>query len=260
MSKHMLLFLCLLISSIGLALRLNPSLVAQSKPSAQSQKLAARVPFVGCEADGQAGPLKAPTGKSTLVPVSADLANRLAYYKAEQGFGVLAPRGWFCFGVYGANGYALYVSPERATASEVLSSTWTGFAGPAIELAGDTGDTSGRFSVARVIARVFPAHKSFVEGVIAEGLEPASSFPFGQYPKDRLTYRSEQMVEYETPANTEGLGTDSRLKKNAYPINGAAILMGDPPDLLLLAVRLASDQTDLVSPIIQQLERDVKRE
>jgi hypothetical protein len=235
----------------------KPSLFTQSNAVAQPQKLAARVPFVGCESDGQVGPAKAPTGKSKLVPISADSANHLAYYKSEQ-FGVLAPRGWFCFGVYGSNGYALYVNPEPVTASNVRSSTWTGLTGPAIELAGATGDTSGRFSVARVIARVFPAHKSFVEDVIAEGIEPASSFPFGPYPADKLTYRSKQMVEYETPANTEGLGTNSRLKKSAYPISGVAILVGDTPDLLLLAVRLSPDLTDLASPIIQQLERDAE--
>ncbi|HKV63750.1 MAG TPA: hypothetical protein VJO16_17715 [Candidatus Acidoferrum sp.] len=67
------------------------------------------------------------------------------------------------------------------------------------------------------------------------------------------------MVEYETPANTEGLGTNSRLKKNAYPISGTAILIGDTPDLMFLAVRLSPDLTALASAIIQQLERDVER-
>lgn len=259
MLKQILLPFCILTISMGLALRVKPPVFAQSKASAQPQKLTAAVPFVGCESDGQLGAVNAPTGTSKLVPISADSAAHLAYYKSEQGFGVLAPRGWSCFGVYGSNGYALYVSPERVTASNLFSSTWTGFTGPAIELAGETGDTSGRFGVARVIARVFPAHKSFVDDVIAQGVEPVSSFPFGPYPEDKLIYRTRQMVEYETPPNTEGLGTNSRLKKNAYPIRGAAILIGDTPDLVLLAVRLSPELTDLASPIIQQLERDAKR-
>lgn len=259
MLKRILLPFCTLTFSMGLALRVEPPPFAQSKALAQPQKPTSSVPFVGCESDGQVGAVNAPTGKSKMVPISADSASHLAYYKSEQGFGVLAPRGWSCFGVYGSNGYALYVSPERLTASNVFSSTWTGFTGPTIELAGETGDTSGRFSVARVIARVFPTHRSFVERVIAEGIEPANSFPFGPYPEDKLTYRSKLMVEYETPANTEGLGTNSRLKKNAYPISGAAILIGDTPDLMLLAVRLSPDLTDLASPIVQQLERDAER-
>jgi hypothetical protein len=217
------------------------------------------VPFVGCDSNGQVGPVKAPSGKGKVVSVPAEAAKRLAYYKSEQGFGVLAPRGWHCFGVYGSNGYALYVSPEPVTANNVLSSTWSGLTGLAIELAGEVGDTSGRFGVARVIARVFPDHKSFVERVIAEGIEPASSFPPGPYPEDKLTYRNKQVVEYQTPANTEGLGTNSRLKKNANPINGVAILIGDAPDLILLAVRLSPEVTGLESAVIQQLERDIER-
>jgi hypothetical protein len=259
MLKQILLPLCILSTSMGIALSVKPFLFTESKALAQPQKVATPVPFVGCESDGQVGPVKAPTGKSKLVSISADTAKHLAYYKSEQGFGVLAPRGWSCIGVYGSNGYALYVSPERVTASTLFSSTWPGFTGPVIELVGETGDTSGRFSIARVIARVFPAQKSFVERVIAEGIEPASSFPVGPYPEDKLTYRSKRLVEYETPASAEGLGTNSRLKKNAYPIRGVAILIGDTPDLMLLAVRLPPDLTDLASPIIQQLEGNPER-
>lgn len=250
MLKQILIPVCVLTGSIGFA---------QSKDPTQPQKLTANVPFVGCESEGQIGPVKAPTGKSMRVTISSDAATRLAYYKSEQGLGVLGPRGWHCFGAYGSNGYALYVSPEQVTASQVLSHTWTGFSGPTIELAGESGETSGRFSVARVIACVFPSKKGFVESVVAEGTEPASSFPFGPYPEDKLNYRSKQTVEYETPANTEGLGTNSRLKKNAYPIKGVAILIGDTPDLVLLAVRLSPELAELGSPIIHQLEGDAER-
>lgn len=192
------------------------------------------------------------------VTIPAGAASRLAYYKSEQGLGVLAPRGWNCFGVYRSSGYALYVSPEKVGASDALSRTWKGLAGPAIEIAGESGETSGRFSVARVIARVFPARKSFVEKTIAEGIEPATSFPFGPYPTDKLTYRGQRVVEYETPADVDGLGTDSRLARNAYPVRGVAILIGEAPDLLHLAVRLSPNLSELASPIIEQVERDAK--
>ena len=247
MFRRMLLLLCMLASSTGFG---------QANPSSESRNQTVSVPFVGCEADGQMGPVKAPDGKSVHVLISADAASRLAYYKSEEGLGVLAPRGWHCFGVYGSNGYALYVSPERVTASEVFSSKWKGFAGPAIELVGQNGDTSGRFAVARAVARVFPERKSFVERIIAEEIAPADSFPSGPYPADKLMYRSKQMVEYATPANADGLGTDSRLIKNAHPIRGVAILVGETPDLVHLAVRLSPDLSDLASPIIQQLEGD----
>jgi hypothetical protein len=104
---------------------------------------------------------------------------------------------------------------------------------------------------------VFPAHKAFVEDVIAEGIEPASSFPYGPYPGDALKYRSEDIVEFWTPAHTEGLGTASRLQKNDSPISGAAILFGEEPDLLQVSVRLPREMNDLTQVIIQQTEREV---
>jgi hypothetical protein len=227
--------------------------------AASPQKQAAEVPFVGCEADGQGGPTDAPGGRSMLLPVADDVAQHLAYYKSEQGIGVLAPRGWHCFGVYGSNGYALYVSPAEIVPANLFSSRWSGFDGPVIEIAGSSGDTSGRFSVARTIARVFPTHRAFVEKVIAEGIEPASAFPFGPYPKDKLNYRGKEMVEFETPADADGLGTNSRLKKSADPIGGVAILLGEPPDLLLLSVRLPTNLSNLKSIVVQQLELDATK-
>ena len=232
----------------------SPAHASTFEPSAR--KIGASVPFIGCRGTGQAGPTSAPNGKRVFLPITAEAAHQLAYYKAAEGAGVLAPRGWFCSCVYGSNGYVLYVSPQQIITAQLYSTTWNGFTGPVIEIAGESGDTSGRFGVARAIARVFPAHRAFVEKVIKEGMEPASSFPFGPYPKDKLVYRSNEIVEYETPANTDGLGTNPKLKKNANSINGVAILTGQTPDLLLLSVRLSPNQDDLKSTIIQQVERE----
>jgi hypothetical protein len=232
------------------------TLSVQTAGAASPAKSGARVPFVGCKADGQAGPLEAPKGASRLVPIAPEAAQKFAYYKAEQGLGVLALRGWFCFEIYGSDGYALYVSPQQLNPADVLSGTWSGLSGPAIELFEDNGDTSGRFGVARVIARVFPDRRSFVQKVIDEGIEPASSFPFGSYPEDLLTYRSKNIVEFETPANEDGLGTNSRLKKSGLPINGVAILTGEAPDLLVLSVRLSPNLAGLAADIVKQTERE----
>src|SRR5215471_420993 len=91
------------------------------------------------------------------------------------------------------------------------------------------GETSGRFEVAAIVARVFPAYSWFVKAVIDEGILPASDFPFGPFPNDKLTYRGKTIVEFQTPANTEGLGTASRLLKNNAPIDGAVMLIGQTP-------------------------------
>jgi hypothetical protein len=215
------------------------------------------VPFIGCLSDGQVGPLAAPAGQARQLPIPPGTAARLAWYKAADAPGVLAPRGWHCFSTYGSSRATLYVSPEPLTAKLVLPGNgWNGFSGPAIEISSSYGDTSGRFPVAETIARVFPAHRDFVQKVIAEGIEPASSFPFGPYPTDKLTYKSNEIVEYITPANTDGLGTNSELKKSGYPISGVAILAGEEPNLVLLIARLPPATSDLTPAIIQQVERD----
>lgn len=220
----------------------------------------ARVPFVGCTSDGQVGPLEAPKGTEKVVQVAAQAAHNLAYYKAERSPGVLAPRGWYCFSVYGSNGGQLLVSPERHRPSDFFSDNWNGFSGPAIDVSMMYGDTSGRFSVAAVIARVFPAQRGFVQDVINEGIQPASDFPFGPFPKDKLVYRSTTVVEFETPPHTEGLGTRGWLRANNSPIEGAVILEGEykqcEMDMYSLSVRLTREMTSFLTQIIQQFEHD----
>lgn len=235
--------------------------VALSPRSAKAQQPTniVRVPFVGCKSDGQTGRLTAPRGESNVVAVAPEAARQLAFYKAEYGLGVLAPTGWYCFGTYGSNGSSLFVSPDPIDATKLLSRDWAGFAGAAIQLSVSNGDTSGRFSVARVIARVFPKHSQFVQHVVAEGTVPANSFPSGPYQTDKLVYRSSEVVEFETPAGAEGLGTESRLQKSSAPIRGVAILVGEPPDLVQLSLRLTPKRYDLGPAIMQQVEGDAKR-
>lgn len=217
----------------------------------------AAVPFIGCKSDGQIGPLDAPKGPAPPMKIPPDLSQRLAYYKAENGIGVLAPRGWYCFSTYGSNGSNLFLSPAAIDTTRLFSTDWKGFAGPAIQISVSDGGTSGRFQVAKVIARVFPDRRQFVRDVIAEGIEPASSFPSGPYPGDKLTYRSKSVVEFETPGNTEGLGTASRLQANSYPIQGVAILLpNDDTSLVQLSARLPGKDRALLSAIIRQVERE----
>ncbi len=234
-----------------------------SAPAKPSEEPRSHVPFVGCKSDGQAGPLKSPTGKSKDVSIAPEVALQLAYYKAAQGFGVLAPRGWSCFGTYGSGGANLYISPQPINPAMLFSDKWPGFTGPAIQLSGDDGGTSGRFGVATLIARVFPAYRKFLTRVIDEEIEPASSFPRGPYPSDKLLYKAKNIVEFETSANSSGLGTDSRLEKGPTPISGVVLLMeeedGSMPSSLSLSVRLPTNLTNLTSTIIQQTERDAQQ-
>ena len=140
--------------------------------------------------------------------------------------------------------------------TDLFSDSWKGVPSYGIQLSESDGGTSGRFAVAEIIARVFPAHWSFVRQVTGEGIEPASSFPYGPYPTDKLIYKDKETVEYVTPPNTEGLGTQSYLAKDGDPINGVAILTGKDPDLTKLAARLPPEMSDLLPVVIRQVEQD----
>lgn len=226
-------------------------------PHADAQ-VATSVPFVGCASDGQSGPKRAPHERAKVLSISPHLASRLAYYQAEEGSGVLAPRGWHCFGTYGSSGGSLFVAPQMIDGKVVFSDKWKGFSGPVIQITDSLGGTSGRFEVASIIARVFPAHKAFVASVIAEGIEAAADFPSGSYPKDRLHYRSKDIVEYETPPQTDGLGTRSHLQKSDRAITGVEMLSGsnEELDLTSLSARLPQGSEDLTRVIVQQVEHE----
>lgn len=228
-----------------------------AQPSSANPASVVHVPFVGCRSDGQTGPVDAPSGDAMALPIAAEAAQKLAYYQAEGIPGVLAPRGWYCFAVYGSGGGALYISPQPIDRAFFFSSKWNRFNGPVVEIVHNYGDTSGRFVVATMIARVFPAHRAFVRNVL-QGDPDIASFPSGPYPKDRLTYKSKEIVEYQTPAQTEGLGTVSRLEKNTDPVRGVAILTGSAPDLVFVAVRLPRELNDLLPSIIQRVERETR--
>jgi hypothetical protein len=117
----------------------------------------------------------------------------------------------------------------------------------------------GRSTVASTIARVFPAHRDFIDAVVEMDLALKNDFHFGPYPADKLTYKNNETVEYETPAQTQGLGTDSQLRKNSSPTRGVAILFGEDTDLLHLSLRLPANLDHLAPVIIHQLEHDSQK-
>lgn len=63
------------------------------------------------------------------------------------------------------------------------------------------------------------------------------------------------MVEYETPAETDGLGTQPWVTKSGSPIEGVAIFVEKAPDLVLLSVRLPGNLAKLTPEIVRQVER-----
>ena len=233
--------------AIGLAAALACVAAFAGAASADEQ-----VPFVGCKSDGQAGPVAAPKGAPMSVAIDAAAASQLAYYQAQDSFGILAPRGWNCIYIYGSSGSSLVVSP---TALNGALDVRLGGAG-VVETLSD-GGTSGRFDVAKYSARLFAKQEQkFIAGVIAEGIEPKTDFPFGPYPADKLTYKAPLVVEFETPGNKDGLGASDRLQKNAQPVVGIATLKIDSngPDFFLLTVRPPVHQADLAPAIVKAAE------
>ncbi len=187
-----------------------------------------------------------------MIPASAGA--RLAYY-ASTDLGVLAPRGWHCFALYGSDGATLVVTPELHDATDLVRPE-TKLTGPAIVLSRMLGGTSGRFEVARVAARLFPVARPFVQHVIDEGFVPKEEIHFGPYPNDMLTRRSDTEVEFVTPGNSDGIGTHNYIvAKNGQPISGVAILLPeDDTDLVKLDIRLPLEMRDLSTAIMTTVE------
>ena len=100
--------------------------------------------------------------------ISAASAQRLAYYKAQYGLGVLAPRGWHCFSTYGSNGSSLFISPDAIDSKALFSDDWKGFSGQAIQISYSSGGTSGRFEVAKVIARVSEKDRDLIPFIVKQ--------------------------------------------------------------------------------------------
>jgi hypothetical protein len=166
------------------------------------------------------GPVEAPKGTSVSLRIDPKAARGLAYFQAGMTNGVLGPRGWHCYGRYGSAGSTLFIMPTPVEGPELSGKD---VEGDAIELIFQNGETSGRFSVAGVIARVFPEYKDFVTRVNDEAGDLRQTYETGQYPRDKLTYKSQSVVAYRTPAGANGLGTYAGLKKNNTPIDGVAV-------------------------------------
>lgn len=183
-----------------------------------------KVPFVGCPSDGQMGPLAPPTGTAKTIHISFKLPGPIAFYQPEGGEGVFAPTGWHCLGLYGSSGTTVILSAHPLPTSGIPSGS---FDAPVIELSTSDSETSGRFEVARLGWMLFPdLTKDFVRDVEAEdeGIVPKSDIEVPKYPEDKLTSLNKTLVQFETPANTKGLGTEGYVNVARAPIAGLVSL------------------------------------
>jgi hypothetical protein len=209
------------------------------------------IPFVGCPAEGQAGPLDPPTARPVRLYIDAQSAKQLAYYRGAQGAGALAPRGWSCRVWYASSGSTLVVTPAPIPA---LILPMPNVSGPAVVMSATVGGTSGRFGVAETAARYFPEiAQDFIQRVKAEGTLPAGSFDVRPYPHDAIHRRGPKVVEYTTPAQEDGRGTEDNLEKSSLPIHGLLVLDDSDrewPDMIELRIRLPENLQSL-TPVIE---------
>jgi hypothetical protein len=103
--------------SIGVALLVAGTSHAVAHPA---EKLI-EIPFIGCASDGQMGPVTAPASNRNAPRLPPASAGELACH-ASAALGVIVPRGWHCFGLYGSSGVRLLVTPQRHDAADLFRS------------------------------------------------------------------------------------------------------------------------------------------
>jgi hypothetical protein len=204
--------------AVSVALLLWCCVVAAAEISQSQQP----VPSVACPANDQMGAAKPVTGEPMPAPVEQRTAEQMAYYRAEYGPGVYAPRGWHCRAWYGSNGGFLVVTPKPIPPPYFPVPKITG---AAVVIDSSDRGSSGRFHVAIVAAQLFPVVGSeFIAQVKQEHLIADSSFDAEPYPDDQIKYLSDRFAQYTTPANRAGLGTAGVLEMSNLAVRGVIVL------------------------------------
>jgi hypothetical protein len=209
--------------------------------------VAIEVPAVGCAGAGHRYTPPRALKPVEMAGLDAKSAQALAYYDFEYGLGVLAPRGWNCFGWIGSSGDTLAVCPECAE-KVMMDPNWK-FPGPAIMVSRTFGWSFGRFAVADIIARFFPARRAFYSTFQRDY---GWKLDITRFATDKPIYVSKSAFEYVSPPG--GLGAEL-LGKSSRLTSGVVMLIGSKPDMIQLAVRLPENLLHLAPSITAQTKR-----
>ena len=235
--------------SIARCVRITCAIALIFEISTTDMNAAPALAFVGCISYGQAARVAAPQSVIVNRLLRVDDARNLAYYKSAE-IGLVAPKGWNCEGYSDSSGWGMFLSPKPIHGEP----RWPNFKGPAIDVHHISGENGfGHSQIADGVARVFPAFRTWAVRSM-EGFDVR--LPGGPYASDRLTYRSSRIVEFETPPRRKGLGNDfSRIVPDEKPTFGVAILMGNPPQhLLVMSIRLPKELRHLLPLILKDIE------
>jgi hypothetical protein len=206
---------------------------------------------VDCPANDQTGAAHPLAGASMVAPVQQSQSEQIDYYKDEYGPGVYAPRGWSCRAWAGSNGTLLLVTPKRIEPPYFPLPAVTA---PAVMIQTSDIGATGRFHAAIVAAQLFPLiAEEFITRVRQEHLISDSSFNVQSYPNDQIRYLTDRLVEYATPVNHMGLGTEGLLEISNLPVRGLTMLNleSEANALIELRVRLPATLNSAGEAIMQ---------
>ncbi len=215
------------------------SRLAAALPESDPDARFMAVPIVPCTLSTPGGPdLKptvAPLGKAK-VPVA--LRDSVALYQASEAESVLAPKDWQCRKFNFDTGSMLLVAPVAEGVAFAA-----GYKGPLISVLFANGGSSGRTTVGRLAASVFPSVEPFVKRVQAS--------PVSRSPDETLSFLSDTAVVSNTPANTPGLGTFD-FGPTGEAVTGLLYLTGtaDEPSALFVRARLAGGSGQLSAAVL----------
>jgi hypothetical protein len=218
--------------------------------------VAAEIPTVGCAVDGENGVIAAPAKGSRTLDIDEGSAAGLAYYESRDSVPVLAPRGWKCLAYYSDAGANLVVARDAAPLPNTKQ-----IDGPAVVLHLYNATTSGAFGVADYLARLFPNEgRQFVHDqiVVARGGE-LSTYKFGPYASDKLNLTGAYRVEFETPAERDGIGTVELLSPSPLPVSGLVDYRKPVGLMFVLEMRLPADLNGLKPVIARDVEARIDR-
>lgn len=231
---------------------------------------AEKIPFIGCSGMAMPGPTDAPTGDPVEVNFGASIASKLSHYQDADYLGIVAPRGWYCYLSANAGDATLLVTPSRdeIEAFKRVGESESVASGPAVWFQTIEGGTGGGREAIKYGERFFPGAlpKDFVQEVIDDAKDnhlPINDYIFPRNTKDVIAYKSPTLLEFETPAHEDGLGTLAwgGLKKSELPIYGVLSFTtkASDPIIYLLAVRLPPASANLRTTIIHDAEEFLKK-
>jgi hypothetical protein len=225
--------------------------VAAAKTAGAQQPVPVPVPLVECPTNDQPGRSGPRVGVSMPAPVDGRMAEQIAYYRSLRSPGVYAPRGWQCHGWDGSNGTILVVTPRRLEPPFFPLPVITG---PAVMIQSSDAGSSGRFHVAVVAAQLFALiADEFIATIRQERVISDASLQAAPDPDDQIQYISDRLVQFTTPANRNGLGTDGLFEMSEWPVRGLTILNleNDVNSLTEVRVRLPPALNAAASAIVQ---------